>query len=94
VKEMLLVLEIGLAVAAWRRGWRGWALLPLAAVFLVGSIVGLAVGTSGGSVEDVFGTAILLDLTTIVTLAAMVAHPRAEAREHENLAAVDASEPA
>ena len=43
---MLLILEIGLTIWAWKRGWKGWALLPALGAFTGGFIVGLASGDS------------------------------------------------
>ena len=63
---MLLIIEIILTVLAWRKGWKWYALIPLAAALLVGFLIGMSVGASGGSVNDVKGITIFLDI--IVTL--------------------------
>jgi len=38
----MLAIEIGLAIWAWRRGWKAWALLPIGIIFLIGFILGVA----------------------------------------------------
>ena len=32
---MLLVIQISLMIAVWRKGWKAWALVPLGAGFLI-----------------------------------------------------------
>lgn len=41
---MLLILEIVLTIAAWRRGWKGLALVPIAAAFGAGPALPFVVG--------------------------------------------------
>ena len=65
---MLLILEIGLTVAAWRKGWRAWALVPLGGVLGMGFLIGVAVGASGGTIEHVFPLVLLLDLACVGVL--------------------------
>ena len=67
----MLLLEIGLTGWAWRRGWKGWALLPLIVGVLAGMLLGASVGAAGGSAEDVNGMALILDLACIGTLILM-----------------------
>lgn len=50
---LLLIVEIWLTVAAWRKGWRAWSLLPLGFTLLVAAVIGAAVEVSGGSIERV-----------------------------------------
>ena len=42
---LLFLVVIPLTIAAWKRGWKGWALvplvLPLAAVFVAGCLIGI-----------------------------------------------------
>jgi uncharacterized membrane protein YfcA len=80
---MLLIVEIILTVAAWRRGWRARALLPIAVCLLLAFVFGAVIGASGGSMDSVVGVAFLLDLTAIVTLAVMVARPRTAEPEEQ-----------
>lgn len=74
---MLLILEIILTVAAWRRGWKAWALLPFAVYLFLAFMFGAVIGASGGSMDTALAVGFLLDLTAIVTLIVMVARPRA-----------------
>jgi hypothetical protein len=73
---MLLIAEIILMVAAWRRGWKGWALLPIGIAMFVAFLLASGVAASGGSMQDVWGVALLGDLACIGALIAMVARPR------------------
>jgi pSer/pThr/pTyr-binding forkhead associated (FHA) protein len=41
------MVDIILTIFAWRRGWKGWALLPIVITFIIGFIVGF----SGGGME-------------------------------------------
>lgn len=68
---MLMVLEIGLTVAAWKKGWKALALIPLGIVLCMGFFVGAAVGMSGGNVEAIQGYAWMIDALGIVALAVM-----------------------
>lgn len=70
---MLLILEIWLTVAAWRKGWRGWALLPLGIGGGIAILIGAAVGASGGSIDQATPALLLFDLACIGTLIGMVA---------------------
>lgn len=57
------ILEIILAVFAWRKGWKWMSLIPIAIAFVIGLICGL----SGGTPSDV----ILVDVIAIIALAIM-----------------------
>jgi hypothetical protein len=74
-KHMLFA-EIGLTIWAWRRGWKGWALLPMAVSLLAGIFAAFVVGASGGSVDDVSGFGLVLDLVSIGVLIYMGARGR------------------
>jgi len=43
----LLILELILTVVAWRKGWRGWALLPGAIVLFMAFTAGFIGGAMG-----------------------------------------------
>jgi hydrogenase/urease accessory protein HupE len=73
---MLLILEIGLVIAAWKRGWKGWALMPIVIGFCAGFITGLVVGDTGGSEEDFFPIGIIFDVLVIGALVTMISKPR------------------
>ena len=74
---MLLILEIGLTIAAWKRGWKGWALLPLAISFCIGFFWGLS---SGGSLEELLGMGIIFDGLSVIALIVMIVRPRRQAK--------------
>ena len=65
---MLLILEIALAIAAWKRGWKGWALLP----FGIGLAVVILTALAGASADGVVGMGFILDLASIATLIVMI----------------------
>lgn len=43
----MIIIEIILTIVAWRRGWRGLALIPLSAVLIIGFMAGVIGGASG-----------------------------------------------
>ena len=43
---MLLIIEIILTVAAWRNGWKAWALVPMGIPLVIGFIVGATMDPS------------------------------------------------
>jgi len=89
---MLLVLEIALTIAAWQRGWKGWALLPLGGFFLLALIVGFIMGAAGASEDSVLGMGFVFDLASIVVLIGMIAKPRRKTQELESKQTGQASE--
>jgi len=81
---MLLILEICLTIAAWHRGWKGWALLPLAIGLGIGFLVGLILGASGASEESIFAVGIVGDVICIGALIAMIIKPRKKSQYLES----------
>ncbi len=67
---MLLVIEVVLTVAAWRRGWKAWALAPVLGCAGMGVVFGILCGLNGG-VEQVFVMGLVIDVICIVTLTVM-----------------------
>ena len=65
---LLLIVEILLTVAAWRKGWKGWALLPWAVCFYTLFIGGVFIGAAGGHVDQatMTGLGILLEITLLI----------------------------
>ena len=68
---MILVLEIMLTISAWRKGWKGWALLPIGICMSIGFLLGMTTGASGGNIEDVMPLCILIELATLISLIAL-----------------------
>jgi len=62
----MLIVEIILTIAAWGRGWKWLALLPLGLAFGLGLIL----GASGVSVDDL-GSLIWVDVLAIIALIVM-----------------------
>ena len=62
---MILILEIMLTAAAWRRGWRVLALVPISIAF----ITGLLIGSSG--VETLGFWTPLIEAPIVIVLAVM-----------------------
>jgi len=73
---MLLAAEIFLTITAWRRGWKAYALLPGGLTLLLGFLIGLSIGASGGSADSIPGATILLDIACVISLIIMSAKPR------------------
>jgi uncharacterized membrane protein YfcA len=81
---MILILEILLTVAAWRRGWRAKALIPLGTCLGVGIFVGMAIGASGGSPERALPVLALGDVACVIVLSVMSSRaPRSRPRADE-----------
>jgi hypothetical protein len=74
--EMLLI-EIVLAVTAWRRGWKGRALLPFAFVLPVIFIAGVLAGPAGVHGGSFIVASLMGDVAIIGALTYMVRRPRA-----------------
>jgi hypothetical protein len=68
---MLLYLEIILTIAAWRRGFRMLALLPMGFAFLTGCMIG-ASSPELANGDNVFNF-IWIDIISIIILGIMVA---------------------
>lgn len=60
-----LIIEVMLTIEAWHKGWRGYALLPLEALFLCSFAVGMAISAAGGTIEQALPAGILLELACI-----------------------------
>jgi len=74
---MLLVIEIMLTVAAWKKGWRGWVVLPWAIVIAVAAVITSAAMTEG----EAFGAGFVCDLVLIAVLGIMAATARGSQTE-------------
>lgn len=79
---VLLFIEIGLAVKAWRNGWKAWALLPLASQVALGLFAGVVVAASGASGDQSVGLAavgLLIDLLGVGVTGWMASRTRENA---------------
>ncbi len=72
---MILILEIILTINAWNKGWRWWALLPVAIVFGVAYIIGAVIGASGGTIENPLSF-IIFDILLIIVQIALICMPK------------------
>jgi hypothetical protein len=76
---MLIVIELFLTVLAWRKGWKGYALLPLGIAVVAGAVIGAGMGGTM-PVEDALQAAkvagVVIDLAATGILIAMTARPR------------------
>jgi hypothetical protein len=70
---MIAVIEIMLTVAAWKRGWKGWALLPLGIGLLAAIWAGSVLASAGVSEEEIGGICFMLDGVAILALILMAA---------------------
>jgi len=70
---MILVIEILLTISAWRKGWKGWALLPIGIGMSIGFLLGMSAGATGGNVEDILPMCIFVDLATLISLIVLAA---------------------
>jgi hypothetical protein len=67
---MLLILEIMLTIAAWKRGWKALALIPVGLAFLVGLLIAGSV-EPGTDVSEIMPLALIGDGLAIVALVIM-----------------------
>lgn len=65
---MLLILEVILTISAWKRGWHGWALLPLG--------IGIVIAILAGSMFESVDFLVLFDIAIVIILAVMTAKGR------------------
>jgi hypothetical protein len=70
---MIAVIEIMLTMAAWKRGWKGWALLPLGIGFIMAFWAGSMLGAAGFSEDETYGICLVLDGVAILVLIVMAA---------------------
>jgi hypothetical protein len=68
-----LIIEIMLTIKAWRKGWRGYALLPLGILLPAGFLLGIVIGASGGGLEQALPVGILLEIACIGVLIRLAA---------------------
>jgi len=88
---MLLILEIYLTVQAWKKGWKGWALVAWPICLALAMALGLGSAGSGGSEGSAILAGLLGDLFLIGVLAAMTLNPRTG--EQPSQAQPDAAQP-
>lgn len=82
---ILLAIELGLIIMAWRRGWKWLALLPLGILFGLAILAGIIIGATGGELpNDTAGLQIGIDIVFIITMLVMVANPR-EKKDNKSL---------
>ena len=72
---LTLIIEIGLTVTAWKRGWGWMALIPLVLTGCFSFGGGFVLGLQGGNFMDYWPLFIGLDVLCIIALAVMVAKP-------------------
>ena len=75
----MILIEIALTIAAWKRGWRWRALLPMVFALVAGFLIGIAVGASGGTIEQAAPAAVVAELGVVAVLIYMVARKPADA---------------
>ena len=77
---MLLLVEIWLTVVTWKRGWKAWALLPIAVAVCIGMLIGASFD-SASQLADAAPMFLLGDLGVIASLAVMSLAGHAHAAE-------------
>jgi len=68
---MILALEILLTISAWRKGWRGRALLPLGICMGLAFTIGVSAGAAGATEADISGACFILDILALTALGVM-----------------------
>ena len=70
-----LIIQIVLTIKAWKKGWKGWALLPAPTGWVISFFTGLSYGSVAGpeaSLAPLIVIGLLIDLISIGVLIAMV----------------------
>lgn len=70
----MLIIEIILTIIAWSRGWKAKSLIPLGCVVGIGFLIGLIMGSSGYSQQDIAnaGWIIVFDIIGMLVLVGMI----------------------
>ena len=89
---MLMIIEIILTVAAWKKGWKAIALLPMGIAILIGFFTGIAVGASGGSSDALLVLMFFVELVGIVVLATMSKKGPAMKTQKDNIPKIEHAE--
>ena len=89
---MILFIEIALTISAWRKGWRGWALLPGVMALVLGALLGLAMGTTATR-GDLIVPSLMIDGLAIFALIGMVVKGPEKREEDTSNKSVSESEP-
>jgi hypothetical protein len=69
----MILIEIALTVAAYRKGWKGWAFLPVGVTLAMGFVLGAMLAAGGKTLQDVGGAIVIPDLLAMIALAVMSA---------------------
>jgi hypothetical protein len=74
-----------LTIIAWNRGWRGWALLPMAAYYPLLFVIGRLLGAGGLYIDEntAITIAMLFYVGLCLILVAMILIPRGNRRNDE-----------
>ena len=81
---MLMIIEIILTVSAWKKGWKGWALLPLGIGMPLAFVIGIVVNASGGTTGQVAISCLILDVIAIIALGIMTSRAPEGTKESES----------
>jgi hypothetical protein len=73
---VLLIAEIGLTVWAWTRGWKAWALVPLAFGLFLSFVAGYMIGSfnpemTEDEIADIVSYFIIADIAIVIILLVM-----------------------
>jgi len=91
---MLLIIEIMLTISAWKKGWKGAALLPLVIGMFIAFVFGSAMADTGVDDMSVIIFGVLIDIGIIISLAVMSARePHRESAGHEDVVLKKNEEP-
>lgn len=70
------MIELILTGFAWRRGWKGFALIPMAVAVVLGLIIGISTVLTDASFEMAYAICLIIDVICVVTLIVMIIKPR------------------
>ncbi len=88
---MILVIEIMMTVSAWKRGWKGWALLPM----IIGLFLAFFMGAAMADADEgsIIAMGLMVDIGIMVALGVMIASRPKVGEENDSTNHVVTEEP-
>lgn len=68
---MLILIEIGLTIWAWARGWKAFALMPMVAIVVLGFFTGALIAAFNLN-QQILNSLVLVDWLGIIVLIVMI----------------------
>ena len=69
---MLAILEVVLTIVAWRKGWRGWALLPMGILYFVAFWMGMTASALRLSYSEIKMVLVVLSPMEFIAIGVLI----------------------